>query len=83
VKLLRSPTATKARHAAARSTSLNDAVPGDVRDTSLPRDLGLDLQKLVLGAVLTPSRRDLLKGWLRGNTRSGHRGGPNYLAVVR
>lgn len=48
--------------------SLNDAAPGDVRDTSVPRDLALDLRRLVLGTVLAAPRRTLLKGWLLGNT---------------
>ena len=51
--------------------TLNDAEPGDLRDTSTPRGLGDDLNKLVLGNVLSPERRALLRGWLIGNTTGG------------
>jgi beta-lactamase class A len=48
--------------------TLNEAVPGDQRDTSVPKDLGADLRALVLSDALSAARRDLLAGWLRGNT---------------
>ena len=47
---------------------LNEAEPGDIRDTSTPRALGGDLRRFVLGDVLPPARREILTGWLRGNT---------------
>ncbi|MCW2948580.1 MAG: Beta-lactamase [Actinoallomurus sp.] len=51
--------------------SLNDAVPGDVRDTSTPHALAADLQRFVLGSLLSNSRRQLLTNWLLGNTTGG------------
>ncbi|WIB68144.1 class A beta-lactamase [Curtobacterium sp. MCBD17_035] len=47
---------------------LNAAVPGDDRDTSTPRALALDLDRLVLGSVLHASERARLIGWMRANT---------------
>jgi beta-lactamase class A len=37
-------------------------------DTSTPARLAADLRALVLGDVLDPASRDLLTGWLKGNT---------------
>jgi beta-lactamase class A len=51
--------------------ALNEAIPGDTRDTSTPRALGTDLRRLVLGNVLPESRRQLLMTWLLGNTTGG------------
>jgi beta-lactamase class A len=51
--------------------TLNEAVPGDVRDTSTPRALGTDLQRFALGSLLSNSRRQLLTNWLLGNTTGG------------
>jgi beta-lactamase class A len=51
--------------------SLNDATPGDTRDTSTARALGDDLRQFVLGSRLPPDRRRLLAGWLRHNTTGG------------
>jgi beta-lactamase class A len=50
---------------------LNDAVPGDVRDTSTPRALGTDLRSFVLGDLLPAAHRQLLKSWMLGNTTGG------------
>ncbi len=47
---------------------LNTAIPGDDRDTTSPRAIGADYGKLVLGDALTPDKREVLAGWLRGNT---------------
>jgi beta-lactamase class A len=47
---------------------LNEAVPGDVRDTSTPRTLGTDLQKYALGKVLNREDRAQLTDWLKRNT---------------
>jgi beta-lactamase class A len=47
---------------------LNEATPGDPRDTSTPEALGRSIEQVVLGDVLTPERRDLLQQWLQGNT---------------
>lgn len=51
--------------------SLNDASPGDTRDTSTAQALGADLRQLVLGHLLPPSRRQLLTDWLLHNTTGG------------
>jgi beta-lactamase class A len=51
--------------------SLNDATPGDTRDTSTAQALGTDLRRFVLGGLLSPSRRQLLTDWLLRNTTGG------------
>jgi beta-lactamase class A len=51
--------------------ALNEAVPGDKRDTSTPRALGTDLRRLVLGEVLPAPRRQKMAGLLLGNTTGG------------
>jgi beta-lactamase class A len=51
--------------------SVNTAVPGDPRDTSTARALGTDLDRFVLGRLLSPGRRALLTSWLRHNTTGG------------
>lgn len=48
--------------------SLNDAVPGEKRDTSTPRALGTDLRRFALGDPLPEPRRQKLIGLLVGNT---------------
>ncbi len=47
---------------------LNEAVPGDTRDTTTPRAIGQNLRRLVLGDVLTPRRRELLRSMMLANT---------------
>ena len=47
---------------------LNEALPGDLRDTSTPRALGTDLQRFVLGDVLAGAERELLAQWLVEST---------------
>ncbi|MEV4121999.1 class A beta-lactamase [Micromonospora sp. NPDC049645] len=49
-------------------TALNEATPGDRRDTSTARALAGDLRAYTLGEALEPADRDVLRGWLRGNT---------------
>ncbi|MFE5587715.1 class A beta-lactamase [Kitasatospora sp. NPDC056531] len=48
--------------------TLNEATPGDPRDTSTPRVVAADLRRYVLGDVLPEDRRRLLTDWLVGNT---------------
>ncbi|MCP2334092.1 class A beta-lactamase [Actinoalloteichus caeruleus] len=48
-------------------TELNDAVPGDDRDTSTPRALATTLRTLLLGDALTDERRAVLEDWMSGN----------------
>lgn len=54
-------------------TELNTAIPGDPRDTSTPAAMGQTLRTLVLGDVLSPSRRVLLERWLRDSMTGAHR----------
>ncbi|MBO4206203.1 class A beta-lactamase, partial [Micromonospora echinofusca] len=49
-------------------TELNEARPGDPRDTSTPRALAADLRAYAVGDALDPDDREILTGWLRGNT---------------
>ncbi|MET7707465.1 class A beta-lactamase [Micromonospora sp. NPDC005413] len=58
--------------AARYETELNEATPGDKRDTSTARALADDLRAYTVGGVLKPADRDLLHGWLRGNTTGGN-----------
>lgn len=48
-------------------TTLNEATPGDPRDTTTPNAMVNNLRKLVLGDALTDGSRDTLISWLRGN----------------
>ncbi|RQX12410.1 class A beta-lactamase [Micromonospora ureilytica] len=54
--------------AARYETSLNEGTPGDKRDTSTARALVGDLRAYTVGVALEPTDRDVLRGWLRGNT---------------
>lgn len=55
-------------HADRIEPHLNEAAPGDVRDTSTPRALGTDLLRFVVGDALPPDKRAMLTNWLVGNT---------------
>jgi beta-lactamase class A len=46
---------------------LNSAVPGDERDTTTPQTMCADMQRLLLGNVLSESSRHQLEDWLRHN----------------
>lgn len=46
---------------------LNEATPGDLRDTTSPGAMAQTLQKVLLGDVLSPSSRQTLTGWLVHN----------------
>lgn len=48
--------------------TLNEAKPGDVRDTTSPAAMAGLLRTLVLGEALSPASRDRLRGWLIANT---------------
>jgi beta-lactamase class A len=52
-------------------TALNEATPGDRRDTSTPRALAQDLRAYAVGDALEPDDRDVLTGWMRDNTTGG------------
>ncbi|WP_435820220.1 class A beta-lactamase [Micromonospora echinofusca] len=58
----------KVTDAARYETALNEARPGDRRDTSTARALAQDLRAYAVGDALEPADRDVLTGWLRGNT---------------
>jgi beta-lactamase class A len=47
---------------------LNVVPPGEERDTTTPARMAADLRALVLGDALDPPGRELLTGWLVGNT---------------
>lgn len=47
---------------------LNEATPGDPRDTSTPRALASTLDAYVNGKTLPEEKRELLATWLQGNT---------------
>lgn len=48
-------------------TTLNEATPGDPRDTTTPNAMVNNLRKLVLGDTLSDGSRDTLVSWLKGN----------------
>lgn len=52
-------------------TSLNEAVPGDPRDTTTPRAMTANLQALVVGDALSQPSRDQLTAWLVANQTGG------------
>lgn len=53
--------------------TLNEALPGDPRDTTSPVAIMMDLRKLVLGGQLTAASRARLKQWLVANTTGDKR----------
>jgi beta-lactamase class A len=50
-----------------RETELNEATPGDPRDTTTPHAMLEVLRRIVLGSVLSPSSREQLTAWLVAN----------------
>lgn len=54
-------------------TSLNEAVPGDPRDTTTPQAMAANLRILVLGNALSRTSRDRLTAWLIANQTGGVR----------
>jgi beta-lactamase class A len=48
-------------------TALNEAIPGDPRDTTTPNAMLANIQKLVVGDVLSLASKELLTKWLLGN----------------
>ncbi len=49
-----------------KETALNEARPGDPRDTTSPAAMLADLHALTLSSVLSKPARETLQGWLRG-----------------
>lgn len=47
---------------------LNEALPGDERDTSTPRAMATSLRAYAVDDALSPQDQALLTGWLRGST---------------
>lgn len=56
-----------------RETELNEAVPGDPRDTTTPAAMLDDMRLLLLGDVLSPASRKQLGEWLLATTTGGSR----------
>lgn len=52
---------------ARQEPELNEATPGDPRDTSTPRALATSLQAYAVDDALTPEDRALLTSWMQGN----------------
>ena len=56
-----------------REPDLNEARPGDPRDTTSPRAMTTLLRNAVLGETLAPSSRDRLRTWLEATSTNGKR----------
>ncbi|MFT4173335.1 MAG: class A beta-lactamase [Rhodocyclaceae bacterium] len=54
-------------------TILNEAVPGDERDTTTPAAMAGSLRRLALGDALPATAREQLQRWLQGNTTGAGR----------
>jgi beta-lactamase class A len=50
-----------------KEPELNSAIPGDERDTTTPAAMCVEMQRLLLGNVLSESSRHQLEDWLRHN----------------
>jgi beta-lactamase class A len=48
-------------------TALNEAAPGDPRDTTTPAAMAEDLRRILLGDALSPASRDQLTAWMLAN----------------
>ncbi len=48
-------------------TALNEATPGDPRDTTTPSAMAGNLQRIILGDVLSPQSRDQMIQWMTTN----------------
>lgn len=57
-------------------TTLNEATPGDPRDTTTPNAMVRNLQRILLGNVLKPASRKQLTEWMLANTT----GKPKFVA---
>ena len=54
-----------------KEPELNSAIPGDERDTTTPAMMCADMQRLLLGNVLSESSRHQLEDWLQHNETGG------------
>lgn len=64
---------------------LNEAIPGDIRDTSTPRQLAIDLQAYTIGDILTTDKKKILIDWMTKNTTGNnliHAGAPDGWVVA-
>nr|AMP55782.1 CARB-PSE [uncultured bacterium] len=52
-------------------TELNEATPGDLRDTTTPAAMVSSLHELLLGEALSPAAQATLTQWLEGNEVGG------------
>ena len=59
---------------------LNEATPGDQRDTTTPRAMAMLLKATTIGSALTPHSRTRLIGWLRGSRTNALRLGAHVPA---
>ncbi|CAM4289682.1 class A beta-lactamase [Bacillus manliponensis] len=48
-------------------TELNEAIPGDIRDTSTPKTLATNLKAFTVGSALSADKRKILIDWMSGN----------------
>jgi beta-lactamase class A len=48
--------------------AMNEALPGDERDTTTPEAMAASLRALAVGDALPAPQRAMLAGWLKGNT---------------
>ena len=53
--------------------TLNEAIPGDPRDTSTPRAMAQTLRKVMLGDALSDAGRAQIVRWMTANTTGGQR----------
>ncbi len=54
-------------------TELNEAAPGDPRDTTTPKAMAENYRRLLLGDVLSPAGREQLSSWMIANTTGDSR----------
>ncbi|WP_349898246.1 class A beta-lactamase [Parafrigoribacterium soli] len=58
-------------HVDRKEPELNEASPGDIRDTSTPEALARDLESLLIGRALAADDRAALTAWMMANTTGG------------
>lgn len=48
-------------------TELNEAIPGDIRDTSTAKAIAINLKAFTVGNALPDHKRNILTEWMKGN----------------
>ncbi|PFR46767.1 class A beta-lactamase [Bacillus cereus] len=48
-------------------TELNEAIPGDIRDTSTAKTIATNLKAFTVGNALPAEKREILTEWMKGN----------------